>query len=235
MHYVPDLSEHPHATQPVLNVLTQSTECDEPGAVVRLWTPVYLVLVYRALQVLVEPRERIERLVAQQTLERHRQHVPRAFRRPRHRVRGRLVAAQWTQEQARGVRDVVVRVGADDEPVELFACHEGFACARFEVGHQCGMRDEGPVAATAWAPCVGRSELRVEVVAAVVLTLEGPPAVGAVGVPIRIVFLELCVAPECLHVAAAGSVVVCRHMWSEGGGIYNMRRPHATDLEAGPV
>jgi hypothetical protein len=59
----------------------------------------------------------------------------------------------------------------------LFARHAEFAGARFKVGYQCGMRDEGPVAAAAWASYVGRSvKLRVEVVAEVALTLKAPLA-----------------------------------------------------------
>ena len=52
LHHVADLFEHPHATGPTLDVLTASTQHDKLGATIRLWTPVYLVLVVRALQVL---------------------------------------------------------------------------------------------------------------------------------------------------------------------------------------
>ena len=54
--------------------------------------------------------------------------------------------------------------------------------------------------------------------AEVALVLEGPLGVGAVGVYIAVVFLELCVAAECLRVAAADSVIVRRP--HRGSGIY---------------
>ena len=93
LHRVADPFEHPHATGPALDVLTQPTERDKLGATVRLRTPVYLVLVARALQVLVEPLERLELGVAQETLV--RVPVPRALRGPRRLGRRRLEVAQW--------------------------------------------------------------------------------------------------------------------------------------------
>ena len=179
-------------------MLTQPTERDKVGVTVRLWAPVYLVLVDRALQVLVEPGEIIKRPVAKEALV--REPVPRAFRRPRHRGRGRLGAAERAGEQTRRVRDVVVRVGANDELVELCARHAGRAGARLEVERERGMQDEGPVAAAAGAAYVGRSmQLRVEVLEEVALALEELHAVCAVGVHVAIVFLELCVGIEWLY------------------------------------
>jgi len=198
IHHVLDLSEHPHTAGPALDVLTQPAERDKLGAAVRLWAPVYSVLVDRALQVLVEPGERIKLPVAKEALV--CEPIPRALRRPCHRGRGRLGAAERAGEQARRVRDVVIRVSADDELVELFARHAGRAGARFEVEQKRGMRDEGFVAVAARAAYVGRSmQPRVEVLAEVALALEGPLTVGAVGVYVAIVFLELCVGIEWLY------------------------------------
>ena len=72
---------------------------------------------------LVQPHQRIERPVAQEIL--IRVPVPRAVSRPRHRAGGRLIAAHGPREQAVGVRDVVVRVGADDKTVEPLTGHAG--------------------------------------------------------------------------------------------------------------
>jgi len=164
LHRVADPFEHPHATGPALDVLTQPTERDKLGATVRLRTPVYLVLVARALQVLVEPLERLELGVAQETLV--RVPVPRALRRPRRLGRRRLEVAQWPGEQAIGVRDVVALVRADDEAVEFLACHAGRASPRFDVKHERTVRDEGAFAAATWAAHSGRLVfLRAQVVA----------------------------------------------------------------------
>jgi len=59
-------------------VLTQPTERDKRSTGIRLWALVDPLLVARALQVLVEPRERIERGIAQEVLE--RLPIPRATR-----------------------------------------------------------------------------------------------------------------------------------------------------------
>ena len=178
-------------------MLTQPTERAKLDAAVRLWAPIYLVLVERTLQVLVEPHERIERPLAQETL--IRVPVPRAVGRPGHRGRGRLIAAHGPGEQAGRVGDVVVRVGADDETVELLAGHAGRARARLEVENERGVRDEGLGAAAAGAAHVGRSmNPRVEVVAEVGLALEGTAAVCAIDVHVAIVRLEFLVGPEWL-------------------------------------
>ena len=170
VHHVADLSKHPYATGPALNMLTRPTERYKPGAAIRLRAPVYLVLEPRALQVLVQSRKRGERRVTQEAL--IRCPVEREFRRPRNRRRGRLRAAQRASEQAGGV-DVVVRVSADDEAVEPFARHAGRTGARLEVEYESGVRDEGFVATAAWATHVGQlMHPRVEVVAEVGLALE---------------------------------------------------------------
>ena len=195
LHRVLDPFEHPHATGPALDVLTQPTQRDKLGATVRLRALVYLVLVARALQVRVEPRERLELGVAQETLV--RLPVPRALRRPRHLGRGRLKVAQRPGEQAAGVRDVVSLVRADDEAVEFLACHAGWAGPRFDVKHQRAVRDEGAFAAAARAAHSGwLMYFRAQVMAQVGRTLEDPLAIGAVVMLVAIVFLELRIAVE---------------------------------------
>ena len=195
LHRVADPFEHPHATGPALDVLTQPTERDKLGATIRLRTPIYLVLVARALQVLIEPLERLELRVAQETLE--RLPIPRALRRPRRLRRGWLEVAQWTGEQTIGVRDVVALVRADDEAVEFLACHAGRAGPRFDVKHERTVRDEGAFAAAAWTANSGRLMfLRAQVVAKVGRAVEDPLTVGAVVVLVAIVFLELRIAAE---------------------------------------
>jgi len=115
----------------------------------------YILSSWNAFQVLVEPHERIERPVAQETF--IRVPVPRAVSRPLRCERGRLIAAHGPREQAVRIGDVVVRVGADNETVELLAGHAGRARARLEVEDERGVRDEGLVAAAAWAAHVSRS------------------------------------------------------------------------------
>ena len=136
-------------------MLTQPAERPKLDAAVQLWASIYLVLVGRTLQVLVQVHKLIERLVAQETL--IRGPIPRAVGRPHHRGRGRLIAAHGPREQAVWVGDVVVRVGADDETVELLAGHAGRTCARLKVENERGVRDERFVAAAAGAAHVGRS------------------------------------------------------------------------------
>ena len=86
--------------------------------------------------------------------------------------------------------------------------------------HKRGVRYEGPVAAVARAAYVGRPMLlRVEVVTEVTLALEGPLTLGAVGVYVAIVCLELCIGVEWLYYAVS---VHChseskrRGAWLEG-------------------
>jgi len=136
-------------------VLTQPAERDKLDAAVRLWTPIDLVPVEWTFQMLVEPHKRIECPVAQETL--IRRTVPRAISRPRHCGRGRLIVAHGPREQAVRVGDVVVRVGADDETVELLAGHAGRTGARLEMENECTVRDERFVAAEAGAAHVSRS------------------------------------------------------------------------------
>ena len=80
---------------------------------------------------LVQPHERIERPVAQETLKRGP--VPRAVCCPRHCRRRGFIATHGSREQAVRVGDVVVCVGADDEAVELLAGHAGRTGARLKV------------------------------------------------------------------------------------------------------
>jgi hypothetical protein len=103
-------------------MLTQPTKRSKLGATVRLRTPINLVRMTRALQVLVEPRQRLERPAAQKALVLLA--IPRELRRPRLHWRRRLVAAvERALNQPVGVCDVVPRVPADDEAVESIACH----------------------------------------------------------------------------------------------------------------
>jgi hypothetical protein len=72
-------------------VLAQPTKRCKLDSAIRLWASVNLVLVARALQVLVEMRERPVRLVAQKALE--RPPIPRAIGRPHRRPGWGLVPA----------------------------------------------------------------------------------------------------------------------------------------------
>ena len=122
VHHVSDPSERPHATAPALDVLTQPAKRPKLGATVRLRTPIDLVRMPRALQVLVEPRERLERPFAQEALVLLA--IERELRRPRLYRRRRLVAAvERALDQPVRVRDVVSRVLADDDAVEPIARH----------------------------------------------------------------------------------------------------------------
>ena len=195
VHHIADLSKHPYATGPALNMLTQPTERYKLGPAVHLWTPVYLALVAWALQVLVEPSESGERRVTQEAL--ICGPIERELRRPRDRRRGRLGAAQRPSKQAGRVSDVVICVGADDDVVELFPRHERRTRARLEMEYESSVRDEGLVAAAAGATHVGRLvHLRVEVVAGVGLALEGTLAVGSVRLHVANGFLAPCLRAE---------------------------------------
>ena len=72
---------------------------------------------------MVQPHERIERPVAQETL--ICKPVPRAVSRPGHCGHGRLIATHGSRKQAVRIGDVVVRVGANDKTVELLANYVG--------------------------------------------------------------------------------------------------------------
>lgn len=63
-------------------MLAQRAERDELDAAVRFGAPIYLLVVARALQMLIEAVECLERGVAQEALVLHP--IPRALRRPRH-------------------------------------------------------------------------------------------------------------------------------------------------------
>jgi len=105
-------------------------------------------------------------------------------------------------DQSRRVRDVVVRIGTDDETIELFARHVRRAGIRLEVEQESRVRNEGLVAAAAGAAHVGRLVyLGIHVMTEVRFALEVPFAIGAVGVDVTIVALELRVTTEYLYVA----------------------------------
>ena len=209
-------------------MLTQPAERDKLNAAVRLWASIYLVPVERTFQVLVEPHKGIECPVAQEAL--ICTTVPRAVSRPRHCGRGRLIVAHGPREQAVGIGEVVVRVSADDETVELLAGHAGRAGARFKVENERGVRDEGLVAAAAGAAHVSWSvKPRVEVVTEVGLILEGTAAVGAPKVHVAIVLLELRVGLEWLRESTGLSQ---RDARGEGKTGYMRDRKGVTDLHA---
>lgn len=75
----------------------------------------------RALQVLVEARERLKLGIAQEALV--CLPVPREIRSPRGRGYRRLEAPLWSSEKSRGIRDVVACVCADGKAIELLAGH----------------------------------------------------------------------------------------------------------------
>jgi len=200
IHQVADPSEPSHATGPTLDMLTQPTERDKRSTAIRLWALVDPLLVTRALQVSVEPRERFERGIAQEAL--IRPPIPRATCCPRLRRGWWFVMTLRPSDQSRRVRDVVVRIGTDDETIELFARHVRRAGIRLEVEQESRVRNEGLVAAAAGAAHVGRLVyLGIHVMTEVRFALEVPFAIGAVGVDVTIVALELRVTTEYLYVA----------------------------------
>lgn len=96
---------------------------------------------------------------------------------------------------------MVTCVGADDETIEPFARHVRRTRARLEVERKCGGRDERFVTAEAGTVAIGRLvELGIQVVTEVALILEAPFALGAVGVYVAIVFLELFVVVKILFI-----------------------------------
>ena len=112
-------------------MLAQPTKRYKLDSTIRLWTFVNLGFVARALQVLIEPRERPKRLVAQEALV--PRPIPREIGRPCRFRRRRLFPTQGPREQSRAVRDVVLRVLADDKPIQLFSRHARGAGVRLEV------------------------------------------------------------------------------------------------------
>ena len=112
-------------------MLAQPTKRYKLDSTIRLWTFVNLGFVARALQVLIEPRERPKRLVAQEALV--PRSIPREIGRPCRFLRRRLFPTQGPGEQSRAVRDIVLRVLADDKPIQLFSRHARWAGVRLEV------------------------------------------------------------------------------------------------------
>ena len=64
VHHIAHLSEHPDATRPSFDMLAEGAEGFELVAAVRLWAPVYLLVVERAFQVVIEAGEGSECVVA---------------------------------------------------------------------------------------------------------------------------------------------------------------------------
>jgi len=209
VHHIADSSEPPNPTGPTLDMLTQPTERDKLKTAIRIWALVDPLLVARALQVLVEPCERFERGIAQETLV--LPPIPRELRRPHPRRGWRLVMTLRPSDQPRGVRNVVFLVGTDNQTIELLACHVRRAGARLEVEHERRGRNEGPLAAAAGTPHVGRlMYFGIQVMPKVTFVLETPFAIGAVGMLVAIVTLELRVTTEYLMALLAGvMVLVC--------------------------
>jgi hypothetical protein len=164
--------------------------------------------------VLVEVREDSKCRVAQEAFVCHP--IPRALRRP-HRRRGRrLVPTRGGSEKSGGIRDIVIRVSADDETIELFACHARRASSRFEVECEVGGGDEGFITAAAGTAHVGGLvDSGIHMIAEVVLVLEmliAVPAimmigtlsvmfltgVGASKVAIAIIAWPMCVGIFCV-------------------------------------
>ena len=108
-------------------MLTRPNEHDKLGATICLWELVCLVLVARALQVPVEPRECAERQVV--SYKKHPYTVPLNESSVAHEIAGTVArsgAGQWASESARRVGDgVVLRVSTNDKAVELFVHHLG--------------------------------------------------------------------------------------------------------------
>jgi hypothetical protein len=119
VHRILHRSEHSHATRPSLDMLAQRAERFELDAAVLLWTPVYLLFVDGALQVLIEAGEVSERRVAHEAFV--RRPIPRALCRPRRRDRS-FVPSRPT-DQPVGVRYKTVSVRPHNVAVELVAGH----------------------------------------------------------------------------------------------------------------
>ena len=89
LHHIANSSEHAYPTCPAFDVLAQPTKRRKLDSAIRLWTSINPFQVEWTLQVLIEPRERTIRPVAQKALE--LRPIPREFGRPRRR-RGRRLA-----------------------------------------------------------------------------------------------------------------------------------------------
>jgi hypothetical protein len=127
-------------------------------------------------------REGPKRRVAQEALVCHL--IPRALRRPCRRRGRQLVPTQGPSEQSGGIRDVIIRVSADDEAIELFACHARGASARLEVECEGGGGDKGSgTAAAGTAQVGGLVDPGIQVVTEVALALEKTVAISAIMVP----------------------------------------------------
>jgi hypothetical protein len=125
-----------------------------------------------------------------------------------------VVADQRPSEQTDGAGDVVIHVGTDDEVVEALRAYAGRTGTRLEMEYESGVRDEGFVAAAAWATNVGRwMDSRVEEVAEVGLALEGTPAVGVVSLHIANGYLGLILAAERLKYEVHFHSGSARHVW----------------------
>jgi len=190
-------------------MLAQRAERDELDAAVRFGALIYLLVVARALQVLIEAVKRLERGVAQEALVLHP--IPRALRRPRRSTHRRLVLARRPTEQPRGVRDVVLLVRPHDESVELLARHARPARARLKVERERRGRDKRLVALAAGAHDVARPvQLGVQVLLEAVLVLKNPLALGAVVVHLVVMFLEFRIAVKELVTVPARMVILDR-------------------------
>ena len=134
-------------------MLAQPTKRGKLDSAIRLWASVNLVRVAWALQVQIEVPEGPKRRVAQEALVCHP--IPRALRRPYCRGGWRFVPTRGPHEQSRGIRDVIIRVSADDHAIELFACHARGASACLEVECEGGRGDKGSVTTAAGTAQVG--------------------------------------------------------------------------------
>ena len=155
LHRILNPSEHPHATRPSLNMLAQRAKRDELDAAIRFRTSIYLLVVARALQVLIQAVECLERRVAQEALV--LQPVPRALRGPRGSAHRRLVLAWRPTNQPRGVRNEVILVRSHDEAVELLARHARPAGPGLKVERERCWGDKRLVAFAARAQYIART------------------------------------------------------------------------------
>lgn len=175
----------------MLDMLAECAERFELDTAVRLWAPVYLLLVDSALQVLIEAGECPEREVAYEALV--PRPIPRSVRRPRLRRRG-FVPSRPADEPV-GVRDNAVSVRPHDSAVHIIACHARRAGSRLEVEHEGRNGYKRLVAAASGARDGARTVLLgVQVLLEVVLIEKTPAARGAEVVHLVVVFFEFRVA-----------------------------------------